>query len=220
MAYKNSKAQSAIGVVLGIGAIAGTTVPTGITATTVSASTGLTAVSAPGAAVGMGVSGAGIPSGTTVAAIGSGTITLSAPATASASAVALTFTLGYLPIFELSAAPVSGQKWDIEDTSNFQSGIYKEYLKTMLDDGKMALAGNRVSTDAGQTALKAAFLDPANAYGFQITYPLEAGQTTGGDTEVFNALVESYDETIQVGKVIKISISLQRTGVVTFTEGS
>jgi len=218
--YTNSKAQSAIGVVLGIGAVAGTTVPTGITATTASGSAGLTAVSASGALVGMGVSGAGIPAGTTVIAVGSGTITLSANATASATLVALTFTLGYTPIFELEAAPISGQKWDVESTTNFQSLSNKEYLKTLLDSGKLALSGNRVSTDAGQTALKAAFLDNANNYGFQLTYPLEKGQVSTGDTEVFNALVESYDTTISVGKVIKISVSLQRTGNPTFTEGS
>jgi hypothetical protein len=145
------------------------------------------------------------------------------------SAIGLIFSIGpvagtgsptFTPVFELSAAPVSGQKWDIEDISNFNSGISKEYLKTMLDSGKMALTGNRVSTDAGQVALKAAFLDPASAYLFKVTYPLEAGQTTSGDSEVFAALVESFDDTKQVGKVIKISVSLQRTGAVTFSEGS
>ena len=199
MTYKNSKAQSAIGVVLGIGAVAGTTVPTGITGTTVSASANMTAVFRPRSGRGHGrFSGAGIPSGTTVISVGSGILTAFGrtqrhrPTT-----VALTFTLGFTPIFELSGAPISGQKWDIEDTTNFQSGISKEYLKTLLDSGKMALVGNRVSTDAGQTALRAAFLDNANAYGFQLMYPLEPGQTTTGDTEVFNALVESYDVTDQ-----------------------
>lgn len=220
MAYTRSKATSAIGVVLGIGAVAGTTVPTGLTGTTASGSPNVTAVSGSGYAVGMVITGTGIPTGTTVIAIGSGTLTLSQNATATGTAVALTFALGYTPIFELSQAPISGQKWDVEDVSNFQSGIYKEYLKTMLDSGKMALTGNRVSTDAGQTALLAAFEDNANAYLFQLTYPKEPGQTTAGDTETFAALVESYDSTITVAKAIKISVSLQRTGAVTLTEGS
>lgn len=220
MAYKNSKAQSTIGLVLGIGAVAGTTLPTGLTGTTTSGSPNVTAVSGSGYSVGMGISGTGIPTGATVIAIGSGTLTLSANATASGTVVAFTFTLGYTPIFELSQAPISGYKWDVEDTTNFQSGINKEYLKTLLDGGKLSLTGNRVSTDAGQAALKAAFLDNANAYLFQLTYPLEAGQTTTGDVEAFAALVESLDITLDVGKVVKIAVSLQRTGTITYTEGA
>lgn len=222
MAYKNSKAQSTIGLTLAIGPIASVgTPPTGITGTTTSASTSVTALtSIVGVTPGLGVSGTGIAPGTTVVSATGSTLVLSIAATASGTAVALTFTIVYTPIFELSQAPVSGFKWDVEDTTNFNSLSTKEYLKTLLDSGKMALTGNRVSTDAGQVALKAAFLDAANAYLFQITYPLEIGQTTTGDVEAFAALVEQYDYTLDVGKVIKISTSLQRTGAVTFTEGA
>lgn len=126
----------------------------------------------------------------------------------------------FVPIFELSAAPIDGQTWEKEETSNFNSGITKEYLKTMLDSGTMELQGNRVSSDAGQTALRAAFLDPALSYMFTLSYPKAAGQTTSGDMEAFSALVMSMNTEITTGKVIKIKTTLQRTGPVTLTEGS
>jgi hypothetical protein len=222
MTYTTSKAQSTIGLVLSIGPAASTgTPPTGVTGSTTSASTSVTAVTnTVGLAIGDSVSGTGIPSGATVASFTTNTITLSIAATATGSAVALTFAIAYTPIFELSGVPISGQQWSVEDTTNFQSLSVKEKLKTILDTGKMTLTGNRVSTDTGQAALKAAFLDPSNAYLFQLTYPKETGQVTTGDSETFGALVVSYDVALEVGKVVKITVGLDRTGTPTFTEGA
>jgi hypothetical protein len=127
----------------------------------------------------------------------------------------------YVPIFELDAAPTTGFKWDVEMITNFNSpNATKEKLKTLVDPGKVQLSGNRVSGDAGQLALKAAFLDPANAYLFKITYPLTILQTTTGDIDTFNALVTQFDNTRDLGKAMKISVELDRTGAVTFTAGA
>ena len=131
-----------------------------------------------------------------------------------------TATPTYTPIFELTAAPISGRTWTIEEVTNFNSGYSKEYIKTLLDQGKVNLSGNRVSTDPGQVALQAAFLDNANAYLFKLTYPLEAGQSTTGDSETFGALVLDKMPDITMGKTIKMSCSLQITGTVTYTEGA
>lgn len=222
MAYKNSKAQAAIGVRLSIGPKASdyTGNPISITGTVASSSTSVTSVSSTtGLYKGMPISGTGIPTGTTIAVVGTGTLTLSAAATADGSAEALSV-IPFVPIMEISESPVSGYKWDMEDITNFDSGKNKEWLKTLLDSGKMAVAGNRVSDDTGQQLLRAAFLDTV-AYMFQLQYPLNVDQETTGDTDVFAALVEQFDSTpISVGKAIKISASLQRTGAITFTEGS
>ncbi|GGA80696.1 hypothetical protein GCM10011507_34890 [Edaphobacter acidisoli] len=221
MAYKNSKAQAAINMLVSIGPDAPdyTGNPISITGSTTTSSASVTAVSSTvGLYAGQPISGTGIPTGTTIASIGSGTLTLSQDATATGSAVALSV-VPFVPIYEMKQTPVSGQKWDVEDITNFQSGENKEWLKTLLDTGKVALQGNRVSTDPGQTLLKAAFLDQ-RAFMFQIIFPMAQGQTTSGDTVVFAALVEQYDETVTVGKSITVSVSLQRTGQPTYTEGS
>jgi len=220
MAYKNSKAQAAIGVVLSIGPSAPnyTGNPISITGNT---SSGSNVIASPSSTVGLSVgnpiSGTGIPTGATIATL-TPTFTISESATATATAVALSVT-PFVPIFEMKQAPVSGQKWDLEDVTNFQSGEFKEFLKTLLDSGKVAVQGNRVSSDPGQVLLKAAFLDTA-AYMFQVALPLAQGQSTTGDTAVFAALVEQYDDTLTVGKAITVSASLQRTGAVTYTEGA
>lgn len=221
MAYKNSKAQAALSVVLAIGPKASiyTGSPIAITGTTASASTSVTAVSSVvGLYSGQKISGTGIPSGATIATVGVGSLTLSLAATADGSAVALSV-IPFVPVFEVSQAPTSGQKWDLEEVTNFNSAQFKEWLKTLLDSGKVAVQGNRVSTDPGQQLLKAAFLDTA-AYMFQITLPLDQDQTTSGDAALYAGLVEQYDDTVTVGKAIKISVSIQRTGAITYTQGS
>jgi len=220
--YKNSKAQAAISVLFSIGPSVPsyTGNPIAITGTTTSASASITAVSSIlGLYPGQPISGAGIPALATIATVtGPSTITISANATASASAVALSV-IPFVPVFEISQAPTSGQKWDLEETTNFNSGQFKEYLKTLVDSGKLTLTENRVSDDPGQVLLKAAFMS-TQAFMFQITLPLSQDQVTTGDVALFAALVESYDDTLQVGKAIKIQVGLQKTGAVTYTEGA
>jgi len=223
MAYKNSKAQAAIGVVLSIGpkASAYTTPTLAITAaSTTSGSPTITLSATPASiAAGMPITLTGIPAGSTVVSfIANTSITSSANATATASALAGTLSV-FTPIGEASSAPVSGQKWDLEDITNFDSLQYKEFLKTLVDTGKVAITLNRVSNNAGQVLLKAAFLDP-NGYQFQIALPLNQDQTTTGDSANFAALVESFEDTVQVGKAIKLQVGLQRTGAITTTLGT
>lgn len=221
--YKGSKAQSAIGAKISIGStqLAYTGTPISITGDVTAASASVTSVSSIiGILVGMPISGTGIPVGATIAAVSGSTITLSAVATAgTGSSESLTVT-PWIEIEETEQAPVSGYQWDNEQTTNFDSLSNKEWIKTLLDSGKVALQTNRVSSDPGQVLLYGAFLDPNNAYMFQISYPLANGQTTSGDTVVFAALVNGQDDDLTVGKVIKRKSSMQRTGAVTFTEGS
>lgn len=223
MAYTGSKAQAGRGWSFGIGLAVGTALPTGITGTTTSGTSSITiASSIIGVLVGMGVSGTGIAPGTVVSATPTGTtIPLSLPATASGSTVALTFSLGYTAIGEIkSLTPVDG-KFDKEDVSNFQSNLDKEFLKLMRDNGAPKISGNRVSGDAGQLALVAAYNDANNAYAFQVQATLAKGQTTSGDTYTYNALVmgQSFGP-IEPNKVVTYSAELQITGPVTFTAGS
>jgi hypothetical protein len=230
MAYKNSKAQSAIGAKVYIGPKAldfenltltgtGAAQEFTFTADTTSAAKTLASPSSTeGLFTGQPVAGTGIPAGATLV-MTAGVPSLSVNASATASAVTLTVT-AFIELGEMSQVPLSGYKYDKEEVTNFDSGENKEWIKTLLDGGTVALEGNRVSSDPGQAALYAAFLDPANAYEFLWSYPLANGQVTTGDVVSFAALVEQWDDNLQVGKAIKRKASLQRTGAVSFIVGS
>lgn len=222
MAYKNSKAQAALSVVVSIGpksSAYGGSPTISITGSTTSSSTSVTSVSSTtGLVVGQAISGTGIPVGATIAAISGSTLTLSIAATATGSAVALTVQ-AFTQIGEVSSVNTNGQKWDLEDVTNFNSDRYKEFIKTLLDSGKVDVELNRVSDDAGQIALKAAFLDTV-AYQMQVQFPTNVDQVTTGDSATYAALITDFDDTVQIGKAIKIKCTWQRTGAITYTEGS
>lgn len=224
MAYKNSKAQAALGVGLLIGPQASAyTGNISVTGTTTSGSASITAISPgiTGISAGMPISGTGIPVGATVLTATGTTLTISANATATGTTVALTVS-PFIRIGECSAGPVSGQQWDEEDVTNFDSiQPYKEQIKTLLDSGKLDIEFNRVSTDPGQAALQAAFINKA-PFQFMIQLPMNVDQVTTGDSSTFAANVVGYEDTsvLQVGKVIKGKASLHRTGAIAYVEGA
>ncbi len=211
-AYNGSEAIIGRGTQFDIGPVAGTTVPTGLTGTTTSGSNSVTAISSTTAiTVGMTVSGTGIPAGTTVVAKGSGTITLSQNATASGTAVPLTFGVAYTLVGEVESDEPQGREWDTEEVTNFQSNVDKEHIKALRNPGQFTITGNLLFGDAGQEALDAAF-DDTKPYMFQLTFPLADGFVTP-EIWQFNALVLSVDPpTITPGKAIKFSCKLQVTG--------
>lgn len=223
MSYTGSKAMQGLGAQLGIGAVASAVLPTGLTGTASSGSTALTLSAAPSTSiVGMGVSGTGLATDTTIIS-GSGTsYVLSTPTTGALSAVALTFTFGYTPVFELTNHPFKPAEWDKLEVSNFNSDKAKEYIKGMIDSGTVPIEGNFVWNDPGQVALEAAFNDQSNAYKFQVTLPKQQGQTTTGDSFTFNALVMSYTPLgdFDPKKVVAIKGELQINGLITHTAGS
>jgi hypothetical protein len=220
-AYDGSKAVIGRGFQASIGPVSGsTTPPTGITGSTTSGSTAVTTVtSLVGLSVGMTVTGTGIAPGTTIAALGTLAFTLSQNATATGSAVAFTFGVGYVLLGELDSSDSSGREWDIEDVTNFQSNVDKEHIKALRNPGSLTLQGNRVEDDAGQEALEAAF-ESTSPFLFKIQLPPSVGLTTG-EIWVFSALVLMVDPpAITPSKTIKFSCKLQVTGPRTITAGS
>lgn len=221
--YTGSKAQAGRGSQLAIGPAGSTlpTPPTGVTGTTTSSSTSVTAVSSTvGLAIGMGVSGTNIPVGATVAAFTSNTITLSIAATGAGTATPLTFTNIYLSIGEVKTATPVDAKFSTENVSNFDSNIDEEYIKLMRNNGQIKVSGNRVSSNAGQLAVVAAFNDANNPYQFQVTLPKRPDQTTTGDVYTYAALVMGQSFQVETAKAVTFDLELQITGPVTFTAGS
>ncbi len=119
---------------------------------------------------------------------------------------------------EVKDAAQSGAAWGTVDVTNFESGINKEFITTIRDNGIWKLTCNRVSGDAGQVALKAAYASGLAAM-FQLTYPLSGAQTAG-DTDSFSALVESVDVDVSTEKAIEMSVALKVTGAITSVVGA
>lgn len=213
MAYTGTKAQAGRGTVVSIGA------NISITGDTTSASTSVTSVSSTtGISVGMPISGAGIPSGTTVAAVGSGTLTLSAAATATAAGVALTVDASN-EIGECDSFPMDRPEWKFADVTNFDSGDDAEKIPTIRDTATFTLTGNRVSSDAGQTAVETAY-ENATIESFTVTLPKTSSQTVSGDEYTFKAYVLAANFNVKTEEAIKFSIKLMTSGGVTYAAGS
>ncbi|HEV2463548.1 MAG TPA: hypothetical protein VGT04_07075 [Acidobacteriaceae bacterium] len=211
MAYTGSKAQAGRGSSLSIGS---SVTPTGTTTTSSTSITGVTSTS--GIAVGASISGTGIPANTTITAISGNTLTISNAATATGS---VTLTISPVILGEIKSVPFKAGKWETADVTNFQSGSDREFITTVRDNGTVDLAGNRVSGDAGQQAIEAAY-SSGGISAFTLQLPLASGQSTSGDKYTFNALVVSRDFTVDVTKEIDWQVSLKISGAVTFAAGS
>ena len=124
-------------------------------------------------------------------------------------------------IGEVKNAPMNRGKWKFVDVTNFESGADSETLPVIRDNGTISLEGNRVSSDAGQVAVEAAYQNGTLAtYTLQLPVNTAAGQTTTGDKYVFKAYVESSDFTVDVQKEIDFKVSLRISGATTLTAGS
>ena len=108
--------------------------------------------------------------------------------------------------------------WAIADVSNTDSPA-KEKLATLLDNGTITFTGNRVSSDAGQTAAEAAFQSGALT-SFTLQFQKTGTQITSGDKYVFNAIVSKRTFGGDITKEWSWSITLDISGAVTETLGS
>lgn len=123
------------------------------------------------------------------------------------------------PIGEIKTATLTGSQWGTADVTNFESGISQEFITTIRNEGEFSVAGNRVSSDAGQVAVEAAYQSGAIS-AFVLQLVKTATQVTTGDKYTFNALVLSRDFDVDVSKEISWSVKLKVSGPVTLTEGA
>lgn len=134
-----------------------------------------------------------------------------------------TIAIGATPtlIGEVKNVKPSGEEWKTEDVTNLgTSGNNTEKLATILEGGTVEISGNRVSSDAGQVALQAAFASGV-ATNFVITLPKTSTQTTTGDTYTFLAIVLALPTPeLDVTKSIPFTAKLQVTDGVAFAIGS
>lgn len=122
-------------------------------------------------------------------------------------------------IGEITDIPLSLPKWDSVDVTNLESGSDQENLLTIRKSSTFTVKGNRVSSDAGQTAVVAAY-QGATLSAFVVTLPKTPTQTTKGDSYSFSAFVMSASFDVSPTGKIDFSMDLMTSGPVTFTAGS
>ena len=131
-------------------------------------------------------------------------------------------TTGGTPTFttvgEVKSFSQSGRQVSTEDVTNMQSSA-KEFIPTLVDSGTWDITGNRVSSDAGQVAMEAAF-QGLTVLPFKIQLPKTSTQNSTGDLFTFNALVQELDYTVGVDKATTFSCKLKVSGLIALTIGS
>lgn len=128
----------------------------------------------------------------------------------------------YTAIGEITDVEFSGSKRTVLDPTNMQSGGIVEKLDTLLDNGNIKLTMNRITTDAGQIALAAAYT-AGGKYLFQVQEPVneEIGQTTTGNLYAFSAIIsEGPNFKLDPKNLTQVSYTLDISGALTFTAGS
>jgi hypothetical protein len=128
----------------------------------------------------------------------------------------------YTSLAEITAVDFSGAKRSVLNPTNMQSGGIVEKLDTLLDNGQIKLTMNRITNDAGQLALAAAFT-AGGKYLFQVTEPVNAeiGQTTTGNKYAFTAIIsEGPAFSLDPTKLTVLSYTLDVSGGISFTAGS
>jgi len=135
-----------------------------------------------------------------------------------------TGTPSWVTIGEIMTFDVTGRTAGTSDVTNFNSGKYKAWIPTLIDSGVVDMKVNRAfgSSDAGQVALEAAFVG-LTVTGFKFVFPISAvaGQTTVGDTLIFQALVQECGSwSVSPDKAVTAAFKLKITGAWTYTAGS
>jgi hypothetical protein len=123
------------------------------------------------------------------------------------------------PIGECSDVPFNRPEWDTVDITNFDSGSDEEQLVTIRKAATFSITGNRVSSDAGQTAAETAYQSGALA-SFVFALPKTTAQTTTGDTYTFKAYVKGSNFKVSPTAKVEFTLNLQTSGPVTLTPGS
>ena len=139
----------------------------------------------------------------------------------SQSGAGTTISIGATPtlIGEVTDFPQNRNDWDTVDVTNFESGADGEVLPTIRKPATIELTINRVSSDAGQILVEAAYQSGA-LNSFTAVLPKTAAQSTSGDKVVFNAYVKGSSWTVKPDQAVVGKVTLAVTGAMTLTVGS
>jgi len=110
-------------------------------------------------------------------------------------------------VAEIKDINFTGAKFDLADVTNFQSGVFREWLTTLADSGEVAFTGNYLPGEASQTALLT-FFNSGLLVSWSVTLPNGLGTIT------FKAYVSSLEHHLPIDKQAEIAGKLKITGVV------
>ncbi len=127
--------------------------------------------------------------------------------------------LGFQLLSEISQADFSGQKLDLADVTNFQSGQFREYLATLLDSGELTFKGNFIPSDASQAALLG-FFNLATLVLYKVALPINPATGLSFGHFQFLAFVSSLEFGLPIDKQGAISGKLKITGPIQFVAGT
>lgn len=111
------------------------------------------------------------------------------------------------PLAEVKSISFTGAKYDLTDTTNYESGNFREWLTTLADSGECSFEGNYIPGDPSQSSLLQ-FFNNGTLVLWQITLPSNLGQIT------FKAYVSSLEHMLPLDKQASISVKLKVTGTV------
>ena len=131
----------------------------------------------------------------------------------------LATSIGFTPIAELMQMDFSGQKLDLADVTNYQSGIFKEWLATLLDSGDLTIKGNFIPSDATQAQLLSYF-NTATRVQWYLTLPIAVGTGLPYGHFTFTGFVVEWSWNLPIEKQGIINGKIKITGPITFVSGS
>jgi predicted secreted protein len=117
--------------------------------------------------------------------------------------------LGYSVLAEIREINFTGAKFDLADTTNYESGVFREWLTTLADSGECSFQGNYIPTDASQQSLLS-FFNTGTLVNWEIILP----SSGGGNTIYFKAYVVSLEHNLPLDKQATIQGKLKITGAV------
>lgn len=115
--------------------------------------------------------------------------------------------VGFLQLAEIKEINFTGAKFDLADVTNYQSGVFKEWLTTLADSGEVSFTGNYIPTDSSQQALLG-FFNAGLLVSWQVTLPNALGVIT------FKAFVQSLEHNLPLDKEATLTGKLKITGAV------
>lgn len=118
--------------------------------------------------------------------------------------------IGYLLLAEIKDLSFTGAKYDLADTTNFESGNFREWLTTLADSGELSFTGNYIPSDPSQQELLG-FFNNGTLVNWKIVLPASA---SAAQPITFNAYVSSLEHMLPLDKEATIQVKLKITGAV------
>jgi predicted secreted protein len=108
---------------------------------------------------------------------------------------------------EIKSISFTGAKYDLADTTNYESGNFREWLTTLADSGEVKFEGNYLPGDPSQSSLLG-FFNNGTLVSWNIGLPNSLGNIT------FKAYVSSLEHNLPLDKEATINVTLKITGTV------